>query len=122
VTFLELSRLDRGYGNLFAFLAVEYVLTYPLEIASHAMRVGFSPLAALQGLWSSYVHFALPPGIALFVLGTVLYYALRFRGPRRLDIRTAASLFAYAWVPHVLLVAAGTVIAASSLGFFGGSL
>jgi thiol-disulfide isomerase/thioredoxin len=114
-TFLELTRLQKGYGSLFGFLAIEYVLSFPLDVASHVMRASFSPFAALQGLWSSYVHFALPIGIALFVLGVLLYYAVRFKGPRRLDIWTAASLFAYAWVPHVLLVAGGTLLAAVGL-------
>ena len=111
-TLADLIRLQRGYGSLFGFLAIEYVVSRPLEVASHAMRASFSVLAALQGLWASYVHFALPPALVLFALGIVLYYAARFKGPRRIDIWTAASIMAYSWVPHLLLVAAGVSLAA----------
>ncbi|MBI5507528.1 MAG: TlpA family protein disulfide reductase [Deltaproteobacteria bacterium] len=112
-TFTELIAINKGYGSLFGFLAIEYVLAHPLEVASHVMRAGFSPVAAATGLWSSYVSFALPVGLVVFGLGLLLYYALRFFGPRRLDVWTAASVLAYAYVPHVLLTLVAVVVGAA---------
>jgi thiol-disulfide isomerase/thioredoxin len=74
------------------------------------MRFTFSPGAALSGLLSHFVNYALPTGIAVFVLGLILYYRLR-SGPRRVELWTAASVLAYAWAPHVLLVALSVIVA-----------
>ncbi len=110
-TFRAIAASRTGFGTLFALLAVEFVLARPLSIASHAMRASASPFAGITGLWTELVHFALGPAIGVFAAGIILYYALRFRGPRGLDVWTVASVLAYAWVPHLLMVALGVILA-----------
>ncbi len=110
-TFRQVAASGAGFGTLFILLAAEFVLAQPLRIASHVMRTAASPFAGITGLWTELVHFALGPAIGVFVAGVLLYYALRFRGPRRLDVWSAASVLAFAWVPHVLMVALGVIVA-----------
>jgi thiol-disulfide isomerase/thioredoxin len=114
--FAEVLATGTGYGALFGMLLIEFLLSRPLAVASQAMRASFSPGAAISGLLTHYVNFALPTGFVVFVLGIVLYYRLRTHAERRVEIWTAASVLAYAWAPHVLLVAL-SVIVAGTLGF-----
>ncbi|MBI3179160.1 MAG: TlpA family protein disulfide reductase, partial [Deltaproteobacteria bacterium] len=114
-TFTAVMAARRGYGIVFALLAIEFVLIEPFDITTHVMRLTFAPVASLMGLWSAYLHYALPAGVAVFAAGVALYYALRLGRRTRLDLWTAASVIAYAWLPHLLLVAAGTIVA--GLGF-----
>ncbi|MFC1610860.1 TlpA family protein disulfide reductase [Myxococcota bacterium] len=109
-TFAEILANRQGYGALFGFLALELLLIDPLAVVSHLMRMSFNPGVAVWGLLREYLHFALPTGVGVLVLGLVLYYAMRARG-RRLDPWTAASVIAYAWVPHLLLVAVSATVA-----------
>ncbi|OGQ77472.1 MAG: hypothetical protein A2289_25190 [Deltaproteobacteria bacterium RIFOXYA12_FULL_58_15] len=109
--FAETIAARKGFGTLFLLLGIELFLIRPLRVTSHAMRASFSPSVALMGMWQEYVNYALPVGVGVFVLGIVLYYALRRSGQRRLDPWTAASVLAYAWVPHVLLIAAAVLLA-----------
>jgi len=109
--FTEVLTAGTGYGVLFGMLFIEFLLTRPLDVASQAMRFTFSPGAALSGLLTHYVNYALPTGVGIFMLGVVLYYRLRSQASRRIEIWTAASLLAYAWAPHVLLVALSVIIA-----------
>ncbi len=108
--FAEVLAAGSGYGALFGMLLVELVLSQPLVVAGQAMRLSFSPGAALSGLLTRYVNFALPTGFVIFVLGLVLYYRLRST-ERRVELWTAASVLAYTWSPHVLLVALSVVLA-----------
>ncbi|MEZ4270308.1 MAG: TlpA disulfide reductase family protein [Myxococcota bacterium] len=112
--FADVARVGQGFGYLWLFLALEFALLNPLAIATHIARISYDPLGGLLGVWSAYIHFALQPAIGVFVLGIILYYYLR-RTPQRLDIWAAASVLAYAWVPHTLGV--GLITIASSLGW-----
>jgi thiol-disulfide isomerase/thioredoxin len=107
--FTETLVRGTGYGALYGMLLIEFLLTRPLTVASHGMRLSFSPGAALSGLLTHYVNYALPTGVGIFVLGLVLYLALR-RSKHRVELWTAASLLAYAWAPHVLLVALSVTV------------
>ncbi len=114
-TFAAVVAARRGYGLLFAILAVEFVLIEPIDVTTHLLRVSFAPVAALIGVWSAYLHYALPSGVAVFAVGLLLYYALRWRARPRLDVWTAGSLAAYAFTPHLFLVAVGVILAALGL-------
>ena len=108
--FRETMQRRRGYGDLFFLLGLEFVLIMPYAVVTHLMRTTYDPLSGLLGLWSAYVHFALRPAVVIFAAGIALYYSLR-KTPNRLDLWTAASVIAYGWVPHTLLVALGVVLA-----------
>ncbi len=112
--FADVRASGRGFGALFGLLALELLLVHPLPLASHLMRLPHNPAAALLGVWQAYVHYALPAGVGVFMLGLALYYRLR-GGERRLEPWAAASLLAYAWTPHLVLVATGVLAAAAGL-------
>lgn len=108
-TFAEVAASGRGFGALFGLLAIEFVLARSGDLASAVLRIWASPAAGIAALWSGYVQFSLPTAVALFVVGTMLYYRARTTN-RRVDLWTGASIVAYAWVPHVLIVALGVIL------------
>jgi peroxiredoxin len=113
-TFREVAASGRGFGALFGLLSIEFVLARSGDVASGLLRILASPAAGLTALWSAFVQFALPPAVALFLVGVALYFKAR-RTDRRVDLWTGASIVAYAWVPHVLLVALGVILAGFGL-------
>jgi thiol-disulfide isomerase/thioredoxin len=113
-TFREVAERRRGFGLLFALLAVELLLVQPIAASGHAARATYDVGDAVVGLVSMYRDFVLKPAIVSFAAGLVVYYVLRRRGVV-LDPWTGASLVAYAWVPHTLLVAASVLAAALGL-------
>jgi thiol-disulfide isomerase/thioredoxin len=112
--FAELVASRKGFGALFGFLALELVLIHPLDVAGDAMRLSYGIATGLLAAWQRYVHFALPVGVIVFLLGVVLYYLVR-RRRRGLDVWTAASLLAYAWPPHLLLVSLSVLLGHAGL-------
>ncbi len=111
--FAEVLTGRKGFGALLGLLALELLLVLPERAASHLGMMVADPLGGLAGLWSLYVGFALKPAVVVFAVGTVLYLNQR-RTKKPIELWTAASLLAYAWVPHLLLVAASLLL--SGLG------
>ena len=107
VTFKEVATQRRGFGGMPVWLAVEFLLVHSVSVARLLRLIPAKPAAGLMSLWSMYVRYALPPMVVVFVLGIGLYYSLRLRHGRRLDLWAAASVLAYAWPPHVLMIGAG---------------
>lgn len=112
--FQELARANHGYGHLFLFLLVEYVLRDTAQVAVSLARLSFDSGGGLASLFAGYRNAALVPALVVYGAGLVTYYAWR-RTPRRLEHWTAASVLAYAWVPHTVVLAIGLLLA--RLGF-----
>ncbi|MCK5688158.1 TlpA family protein disulfide reductase [Myxococcota bacterium] len=113
--FAEAAREGKGFGALFGWLFLEFALIEPLSVAAAAMQASFNILTGLTVLWSRFIHYALPPMFSIFVLGLFFYFHLRGDKKKRLDIWAAASVLAYAWVPHTLLVVTGVLLASLGL-------
>jgi thiol-disulfide isomerase/thioredoxin len=114
-TFLELAIQDRGFGNLFWMLALEFLLIYPLSVATALLRLGATPLAAVSALWSQYLGYALGPAAIVFGGAIILSSLARWRSLTRLETWAAASVLTYAYVPHVVVTALGVALAAVGL-------
>ncbi|MEK7706204.1 MAG: TlpA disulfide reductase family protein [Myxococcota bacterium] len=110
-TFREALAEGKGLGTLFLLLGIELAITSPVSVATAIIRLPANPLAAVGTLWSQLLHYALPPLVGMLVLAVLLYYELRLRHRRSVDLWSVASMLAYAWVPHVLLVATGVLLA-----------
>ena len=109
-SFSQVAELQHGFGRLFLWLAIELVLLRPLSVTGALLQMKNSLGGGLHQLWNLYLHFALGPGLVIFLTGVAFYYYLRARGLRRLDIYPAASVLAQAWIPHVGWVAIGTFL------------
>lgn len=98
---------------LCGFVALEFLMERPAVWVSSLLRLKGAPGMAIQVLGTTYLHMLLPPLVAFGVLGLVHHYADRLRkaGPAT-DFAAAGSAFAYAYVPHVLLVGLGVLLAA----------
>lgn len=113
-TFREALDEGKGLGTLFLLLGIELALVSPVSVATALIRLPANPLTAVGTLWSQFLHYALPPLVGVLLLALLVYYFLRWREKRSVDLWAVASMLAYAWVPHVLIVALGVLL--SSLG------
>jgi cytochrome c biogenesis protein CcmG/thiol:disulfide interchange protein DsbE len=117
-TFAELAEGEgkpaRGYGLMFLWLFIELVLGAPATAAGIAMELTHEPLHALMHLYAAYVHVVILPAVVMFVGGLAVYYVLRARKARR-DLWACVNIVSYAWVPHLVLVAAGAVLSAFAI-------
>jgi thiol-disulfide isomerase/thioredoxin len=114
-TFAELAEGDgkaaRGYGLMFWWLLIELVLGAPGVAAGIASELGHDPLHGITHLYTAYIRVVALPGVAMFVVGLSIYYVLRLKKARR-DLWNCVSIVGYAWVPHLVMVAIGAVLAA----------
>ena len=104
-----------GFGRLFFWLALEFALLKPLNLTAGILQLANSVSGGLSQLWAQYLHFALKPGLAVFIAGIVLYYLLRKTQETRLDIYPAASVMAHAWIPHIGWVCLGAILTTSQI-------
>jgi len=102
--FRRICASKRGYGDLYLLLAIELLLVAPLGVTTHLMRLSYDIPGGLIGLWGAYIHYALAPGLLVFAAGWIAYAILRRVG-KKLDVWAVASLLAYTWVPHTLIIA-----------------
>ena len=102
--FSQVAKSGYGYGRIFGFLLIEFLLLRPLQATSALLQTRNSLLGGVSQFWNRYLHFALAPGLAVFLLGIGFYYLLRFTSREKLDIYPAASTLAHAWIPHTLWV------------------
>ncbi len=113
--FQRVADAGYGYGRLYFWLALEFALLEPLNLTAGILQLRNSASGGFSQLWSRYLHFALRPGIAVFIAGIILYYLLRKNKKSRLDIYPAASVIAHAWVPHIGWVCLGAILTASQM-------
>lgn len=113
-TLAGVARGGRGFEIILLLLLLELALVHPAAVARSVVTMSFDFLGGLSGLYSSLLSFALVPGVTVFALGVVAYYMLR-RTPHRVELWGATSAAAYAYTPHVLLVAAAVVLRAVGL-------
>lgn len=113
-TFAELGDEEgkpaRGYLLMFLWLLIELVLGAPVAAASILADFRHRPLHGLTHLYSTYLRYAIGPAVGMFVVGLSVYYVLRVRRRRR-ELWTCVSVVGYAWVPHLVLVAVGSLLA-----------
>ncbi len=113
-TFAELAegeaKAPRGYGLMFLWLLIELVLGAPGLAASIGSELAHEPLHGFTHLYTAYIRHVALPAVAMFVVGLAIYYVLRMKKARR-DLWTCVSIVGYAWVPHLVLTAAGAVFA-----------
>ena len=113
-TFTELAEDDakpaRGYFLMFLWLLIELVLGAPTVAASILADFKHKPVHGLTHLYAAYLRYAIAPAVGMFVVGLCVYYVLRLRKRRR-DLWTCVSVVGYAWVPHLVLVALGALLA-----------
>lgn len=114
-TFAELAddegKPARGYLLMFLWLLIELVLGAPTVAAGILSEFGHQPVHGLTHLYAVYLRYAIAPAVGMFVVGLCVYYVLRLRRRRR-DLWTCVSVVGYAWVPHLTLVAIGSLLAA----------
>ncbi|MBJ80770.1 MAG: hypothetical protein CMH60_05565 [Myxococcales bacterium] len=101
---------ERGFGILFVFLAIEWFLTKPLDIASNAMRFSYGLFQGLLLLWNDYFHFALSPALMVFFIATFLHYLSRRKSLARQDIASFAALISYNYFAYILVLSAGYIL------------
>lgn len=113
-TFAELGEESlkpaRGYLLMFLWLLIELVLGAPVVAASILADLRRAPLHGLAHLYAAYLRYAIAPAVGMFVVGLCVYYVLRLRKRRR-ELWTCVSVVGYAWVPHLILVAIGSLLA-----------
>ena len=111
--FPQIARAQVGYGRLFIWLGLEFVILEPMSLTSGIFQIKNSLLGGLSQLWRNYLQFALGPGLAVFFGGILLYYLLRRDKEKRLEIYPAVSVVAHAWLPHVAWVCIGAILVGS---------
>lgn len=111
--FYQTRDLGTGYGQLFLWLGLEFILVRPLAVTRAVIQASASPAASLGGLWTEYMNYALPPALAVFLAGLALHFGARGdEEPNEgMEIWTTASIMAFTWFPHTVLVAAGATVA-----------
>jgi thiol-disulfide isomerase/thioredoxin len=113
-TFAELAddegKPPRGYSLMFLWLLIELVLGAPSMAASIGMSLSRDVLHGIRDLYSAYVSYVALPAVGMFLVGLGVYYVLRIRKARR-ELWVCVSMVGYAWVPHLVLVAVGALLA-----------
>ncbi len=115
VTLGEAARQGYGLGAFAAWLACEALLVHPVSVAGQLLRLGQSPAAALIGLWSTYVSYALGPAIGVLAAALLVASLRRLLGRPRVDVMSLAGALGLAYAPHLLLVALGAALSARGL-------
>lgn len=113
--FWEVQSVSRGFGLLPVWLALEFLAQRPLEWVHAALLVQRSLWMAILKLGRSYLDYGIVPMVAIFCAGMVLLIAFKAAGRVRLDLWTAASVVAFAWIPHVLVVTIAALLNALSV-------
>ena len=106
----QIAARSQGFGTLLLFLAVEWCLSMPLDIASAAMRFTYSLPQGLILLWNHYFRFAFNSIVMIYILAAGLYYLSRQSRFERHDIGSFASLLAYSYFAFILMLCAGSIL------------
>ena len=95
---------EGGFWILLVWLLLEYFVQRPLEWLNATALAQRSILSAALKLGQSYLEYGLVPILALLGAGVLFFVIARFVAQERLKPLTTASVMAFAWTPHVLVV------------------